>query len=92
MNNFKQIVFDKLGYQLSELQLNQFKTYYEFLIEYNKNVNLTRITDLDEVYIKHFLDSILVINLLDFNKINSLLIWEVELVFPVYHLKYFIRI
>lgn len=30
MNNFKQIVFDKLGYQLSELQLNQFKTYYEF--------------------------------------------------------------
>ena len=73
MNNFKQIVFDKLGYQLSELQLNQFKTYYEFLIEYNKNVNLTRITDLDEVYIKHFLDSILVINLLDFNKINSLI-------------------
>ena len=73
MNNFKQIVFDKLGYQLSELQLNQFKTYYEFLIEYNKNVNLTRITDLDEVYIKHFLDSILVINLLNFNKINSLI-------------------
>ena len=73
MNNFKQIVFDELGYQLSDLQINQFKTYYEFLIEYNENVNLTRITDLEEVYIKHFLDSILVINLLDFNKINSLI-------------------
>lgn len=73
MTNFKEIVFNELGYKLSDLQLNQFKTYYEFLIEYNKNVNLTRITDLDEVCIKHFLDSILVINLLDFNKINSLI-------------------
>lgn len=37
---------------------DKFKKYYEYLVEYNKNVNLTAITDKNEVYIKHFLDCI----------------------------------
>lgn len=40
----------------------QFETYYNELIEYNKNVNLTAITEKQEVYLKHFLDSVLPIN------------------------------
>lgn len=71
--NFKDIVFKQTGYELSAYQLEQFEKYFAFLIEYNKNVNLTRITEKDDVYIKHFLDSIIVINLIDFTKINTLL-------------------
>ena len=37
----------------------KFDIYYNFLIDYNKNVNLTAITEKDEVYEKHFIDSIL---------------------------------
>ncbi len=38
---------------------NKFNTYYNELIDYNQKVNLTAITDKDEVYIKHFFDSCL---------------------------------
>ncbi|MEG1732498.1 MAG: 16S rRNA (guanine(527)-N(7))-methyltransferase RsmG [Longicatena sp.] len=43
---------------ISELQKNQFENYARLLIEWNKKMNLTAITDLDEIYEKHFLDSI----------------------------------
>lgn len=48
----------KLGYPLSENQLLQFENYYEFLIQKNEVMNLTRITERDDVYLKHFLDSL----------------------------------
>lgn len=41
------------------LKLNKF---YELLIEYNKNINLTAITDINEVALKHFADSLININ------------------------------
>lgn len=46
------------GIKLSENQLSQFQKYYEMLIEWNEKINLTAITDFDEVLKKHFLDSI----------------------------------
>ncbi len=46
------------GVELNETQLSQFYTYYEMLIEWNEKINLTAITDFDEVLKKHFLDSI----------------------------------
>ena len=46
------------GFKLSSKQKEQFATYYNKLIEFNKTVNLTRITDTNEVYLKHFFDSI----------------------------------
>ena len=46
------------GFKLSSKQKEQFATYYNKLIEFNKKVNLTRITDINEVYLKHFFDSI----------------------------------
>lgn len=46
------------GFKLSSRQKEQFATYYNKLIEFNKKVNLTRITDKNEVYLKHFFDSI----------------------------------
>ncbi len=46
------------GIELSSEQLGQFNNYYEMLIEKNKVMNLTAITDKDEVVLKHFADSI----------------------------------
>ncbi|WP_129599556.1 16S rRNA (guanine(527)-N(7))-methyltransferase RsmG [Anaerophilus nitritogenes] len=48
----------KLGISLNEEQINKFLTYKDLLIEWNKNVNLTAITEDQEVMIKHFLDSL----------------------------------
>ena len=48
----------KRNFKLNEKQINQFNQYFTSLIETNKKVNLTRITEKDDVYLKHFLDSI----------------------------------
>lgn len=50
---------EQLGIRLSEKQLEQFQCYYERLIEKNKVMNLTAITEYEEVIDKHFVDSIL---------------------------------
>ncbi|MFQ6122801.1 MAG: 16S rRNA (guanine(527)-N(7))-methyltransferase RsmG [Dehalococcoidales bacterium] len=51
----------KLGLQLSYQQLEQFQVYYQELIDWNQRMNLTAITDYEEVQIKHFLDSLTVV-------------------------------
>jgi len=48
----------QLGLSLTPKQTQQFQLYYEELIEWNKRVNLTAITDYEEVQLKHFLDSL----------------------------------
>lgn len=48
----------ELHIELSDHQVNQFITYYELLTEWNSFMNLTAITDFDEVCKKHFVDSI----------------------------------
>jgi len=50
----------KLGLHLNSQQLEQFHIYYQELIDWNQRMNLTRITDYEEVQIKHFLDSLTV--------------------------------
>ena len=50
----------KLGLHLNPRQLEQFQIYYEELIDWNQRMNLTAITDYEEVQIKHFLDSLTV--------------------------------
>ena len=51
---------EKLGLKLNPEQLEQFPVYYQELVDWNKRVNLTRITGYEEVQIKHFLDSLTV--------------------------------
>jgi len=51
----------QLGLPLTERQLQQFQTYYEQLVEWNRRVNLTGITDYEEVQIKHFVDSLSIV-------------------------------
>jgi len=50
----------KLGLHLDQKQLEQFSAYYRELIDWNRRINLTTVTDYDEVQIKHFLDSLTV--------------------------------
>jgi 16S rRNA (guanine527-N7)-methyltransferase len=47
-----------MGIPLTRDQLNTFEMYYETLIEWNSRMNLTRITDYEQVQVKHFLDSL----------------------------------
>ena len=47
-----------LDISLSEKQIGQFLKYYELLVEWNSFMNLTAITDFDEVLKKHFIDSL----------------------------------
>lgn len=51
--------FKKYGLELTEEQYEKFDKYAEFLVEYNKNVNLTAITEPQEILVKHFIDSVL---------------------------------
>ncbi|MBM4463566.1 MAG: 16S rRNA (guanine(527)-N(7))-methyltransferase RsmG [Chloroflexi bacterium] len=55
---------EKLGLALSAEQVRQFQLYYEELVEWNKRINLTAITDYDEVQVKHFLDSLTLVSAL----------------------------
>ena len=57
----------ELNIDINSDKLNKFKKYYELLVEYNKVMNLTGITDLDGVYLKHFYDSLTLVKAYDFN-------------------------
>ena len=59
---------EELQIELSENQIQQFIKYYEMLVEKNKVMNLTAITEFDEVIEKHFLDSLSLIKVYDLQK------------------------
>lgn len=63
----------EIGIELSDEQLEQFLTYYEMLIEKNKVMNLTAITDFDEVLEKHFEDSLSLIQAVDLEKSQTVI-------------------
>lgn len=72
INNFIQEL-QKYGYEVNDLQINQFMSYYDFLIEWNNKFNLTAITEFEEVIYKHFLDSVSIIKIVDLKKYASLI-------------------
>ncbi|MGN0290302.1 MAG: 16S rRNA (guanine(527)-N(7))-methyltransferase RsmG, partial [Lachnospiraceae bacterium] len=63
----------ELGVKLSEEQVEKFILYYELLVEKNKVMNLTAITEIDEVLQKHFLDSISLAKVMEFKKNEKIL-------------------
>ena len=62
----------ELHINLNEDKVKKFFKYYELLIEWNEKMNLTAITDYKDVVIKHFIDSISIVNIIDINGENSL--------------------
>jgi 16S rRNA (guanine527-N7)-methyltransferase len=67
IDQFKALLAEK-GIQLTDHQLSQYESYYETLVEWNEKMNLTAITDKQEVYLKHFYDSISAAFYFDFSK------------------------
>lgn len=60
--------FEQLGLSITDKQLDQFNTYYEMLVETNKVMNLTAITEFEDVCKLHFVDSISAAKFFDFSK------------------------
>ena len=64
---------EKIGFNITEEQLNSLDIYCKFLLEYNSHTNLTAIKEEDQVYLKHFYDSITFIKAIDLNNMNNLI-------------------
>lgn len=63
--------FQKCNIELSQDKANKLLKLYEFLVEYNQNVNLTAITNFEEVVVKHFIDSVLPFSMIDIKENSS---------------------
>ena len=59
------------GIVLTDTQIAQFRKYFEVLVEWNEKMNLTAITDLEGVYLKHFYDSISASFYFDFTNVTT---------------------
>ena len=62
----------KLNIIPTEQELSLLEKYYDLLIEENNKTNLTRITEKEEVYLKHFYDSLTITKIVDLNRVHSL--------------------
>jgi len=67
LTKFKSMV-NQLNIELTDNQYEQFIKYYEMLVKWNEVMNLTAITEFDEVIVKHFVDSISLIKAIDVSK------------------------
>ena len=63
----------KMSIQLNKEQIIQFQKYYELLVEWNKVMNLTAITEYKEVVDKHFIDSLSIEKAVDLNIIEKVI-------------------
>lgn len=74
MKDKEQYIIDEFGNAaivINEDQACKYLMLYEFMVEYNKNVNLTSITEFNDVVMKHFIDSVLPFSRLDLAKSTS---------------------
>ena len=62
----------QIGITLSDKQKEQFDKFYELLVEWNKVMNLTGITEYEELNEKHFVDSLSIVKAIDMNQVHSL--------------------
>lgn len=63
---------EKLGINVTSKQLEQLEQFYNLLVEWNKKINLTRITEKEDVYLKHFYDSLTIVKAVNLKDINTL--------------------
>ena len=57
----------QINIDLNEMQLNQFKKYMDLLLEWNEKINLTAITEENEIILKHFIDSMTLLEYIEDN-------------------------
>lgn len=63
----------KIGVNLTKKQINELEIYSNELIKYNNHTNLTAIKNKEDIYLKHFYDSLTLVLTTNFNEINNLL-------------------
>ena len=63
---------EDLGITCDDDKLSRLNKYYEMLVEYNKVMNLTGITEKKQVYLKHFYDSMTIVRAINLNNYNTL--------------------
>ena len=61
-----------LGINPTDKQLADLETYYDMLIEWNNKINLTRITNKEDAYLKHFYDSLTVVRIQNLEEVNTI--------------------
>lgn len=66
------IQLEKIGINIDNDKLNKLEKYYNLLIKWNEKINLTGITKKEEVYLKHFFDSLTLCRVIDMNSLTSL--------------------
>lgn len=72
-----QATFAEEGFSIDSKQMEQFNQYLHLLQEWNEKVNLTAITEENEVYLKHFYDSVTLANFVDFTKKEQMTLCDV---------------
>ncbi len=79
----------ELGIEVTGEKLEKLSIYAKFLQEYNKHTNLTAITNIDDIYLKHFYDSLTIAKVIDLNTCKNLLDFGTGAGFPGMVLKIF---
>ena len=64
---------NELNIVLDDNKLNNLNTYKEYLKEYNSHTNLTTITEDEDIYLKHFYDSLTIVKAIDLNTVSTLI-------------------
>lgn len=66
------IELKKIGIEITPTQENQLEKFYHLLVEWNQKINLTRIVEKEDVYLKHFYDSLTITKVVDLEKTKTL--------------------
>lgn len=67
------LALKKMNLECSEEKMKQLDILTKELIDYNKHTNLTRILKVEDIYLKHYYDSLTILNVINLNDINTLL-------------------
>ena len=73
MSQIFETKLSELGITLNEAQKRQFLQFYELLVEWNKVMNLTGITEYEEVNEKHFVDSLSIVKAIDMDSVETVI-------------------
>ena len=79
----------ELGLEITDEKLKQLEIYANFLREYNEHTNLTAITNIEDIYLKHFYDSLTLVKVIDLNTCENLLDFGTGAGFPGMVIKIF---
>ena len=64
---------EELNIEISKDQIDQFNKYYEMLVDWNSRMNLTSITEFEDVMKKHFVDSISLLSKFDLSNVKKII-------------------